>query len=150
MAGTNPDFDAAAFRSGVRTAMQLGAPVKKSDRVTFIFKTQPSYPPGTRLDQEGRPLDPRIAPIVEASLTGPLQVDCALEFTDASAEELPVGNFRPTKAVVTVFDTDYERVKNAKEVLIGGDRYIVGYKPPPLALFNVGIHQFVCFAVDET
>lgn len=148
MAGTNPNFDAAGFRAGIRLAMQMGAPVKESDRVTFVFKETKTY--NVRTDPEGNPLDPFAQPVSTTVPRANTQVDCALEFSDATADELPVGNFRPTKVVVTVFDTDYEVVKDAKELLIGGDRYLIGYERPPLGLFEVGMHQIVAFAIDES
>lgn len=150
MAGTDPNFDALAAEAGIRFAMQLGAPVKPQDRATFVFAKTLQYPPGTRLDQEGRPLDPRISPTTEASDRPDVQKDCAIEFSPADADEIPVGNFRPTKVTITMFEKDFEDVKDAREIRIGGDRYLVGYRPPPLALFNLGFQQIVAYALDET
>lgn len=154
MAGTNPAFNATAFEQGIRFAMKMGAPVNMSDRATFIFPKTTSYPAGTRLDREGRPLDPNI-PRTEAASQPDIQIDCALEFDDArlpigGTQELPVGRFAPSRITLTCFATDYERVKAAREVRVGNDTYVVAYRPPPLALFNVGIQQIVMYAKDET
>ena len=154
MAGSNPGFDAKAFEGGIRFAMQMGAPVKMENRVTFVFPKTTSYPPGTRLDREGRPLDPRV-PRTEAVSRPDIQVDCAVEFEDprlpiGGTQEIAVGRFTPTRLTLTLFETDYELVKEAKDVKVGGDTYVVAYHPPPLALFNVGFQQIVCHARDET
>lgn len=151
MAGTNPAFNATAFEEGIRFAMKMGAPVKMENRVTFVFPRATSYPPGTRLDREGRPLDPTVRRI-EAVDRPDIQVDCAVEFGDASGvtKETAVGRFAPTRVTLTLFEVDYERVKDAKEVRVGGDTYVVAYHPPPLALFNVGFQQMICHARDET
>jgi hypothetical protein len=49
--------------------------------------------------------------------------------TRADADELPVGNFRPTKVVVTLLDDDYQAVKNARRLRYNGDEYLFGYEP---------------------
>jgi hypothetical protein len=150
VAGTNPSFDAKAFKDGIRFAMKMGAPTNLSDQATFIFPKTTSYPKDTRLDREGRPLDPTV-PRTEAVSRPDIQVDCAIEFPlIAGSEEIAVGRFTPTRMTITVFQEDYERIRDAKDVRVGGDLYQVAYHPPPLALFNVGFQQIVVHARDET
>jgi hypothetical protein len=148
MAGSSPDFDPAAFRDGIRFAMRLGAPVNVEDRPTFRFRRTRSYPPGTPLDQNGQPLDPTATPITVTPT--PVQVDCAVEFSDVRPDELPAASLRPTKVVITLLDTDYELVKNATEVLLGGDRYLLMYRRPPMAIFDAGVHQIIGYAISES
>lgn len=150
MAGTDARFNAGQFRDAIRFAMQMGAPNKTQDKATFLFKKTRTWPPGTRLDQEGRPFDPTVTPV----LTGkdPVVLDnVAVEFAPARPEEVEVGNFRPTKVELTLLDEDWELVKDAIEVsLEGGDRYAISYEKPVNGLFEVDVHTFVAFARDES
>ena len=154
MAGVNPGFDATAFTEGIRFAMEMGAPVTPTDRATFRFPKVTSYPAGTRLDREGRPLNPNI-PRTEGTVRPDIQVDVAIEYdapsnTSGNINQTAVGKFPLVGVVLTLFQEDYLIVKDAREVIIGGDTYIVDHRPPPLALFNVGFQQIVLLAKDET
>lgn len=141
------DF-ATRFRDGVHLAMSFGQPPNAEDQPKFLFAASLTYPPGTALDQEGKPLDPTIEPT--ATTQNSITVPCAVEFQTATADELPVGSFRPTKATITLLDEDYVQVKDATDVVLGGDTYLIGYKPPPLGAGPVTVYQFVCFARQET
>lgn len=150
MAGTNPLFDATAFEEGIRFAMRMGAPINPADRATFRFPRTTTYPEGTRLDREGRPLDPRVVR-TEGTTRPDLQVDVAIEYgVPGNTDETPVGRFANGQVTVTLFQADYDQVKDAREIVIGQDTYIVAFHPPPLGLFNVGFQQIVAYAKDET
>lgn len=146
--GAASGFDSAGFRAAIRFAMTMGAPPVTADKATFRFRKTRSFPTGTRLDQEGNPLDPTIAvTVVEPT---PVVLDnVAVEFQTADPQELPVGNFRPTKAVLTLLDEEWATVDEAIEVQLGGDTYVIGYVHPPLGLFDVGVIQVSCFGVNE-
>ena len=101
-----------------------------------------------RTDQDGQPLDPDIE-VVEDPDTE-ITRDCAIEVTRADADELPVGNFRPTKVVVTLLDDDYLAVKDARRLLYNGDEYIFGYEPESVGLFEVGVYTLIFYALDES
>ena len=150
-------FDAQAFRDAIQFSMQMGAAPEGADQATFIFrsvgpatywKNGVEVTPAPRLDQDGKPLDPDIE--VRQPAPVEMKVDCAVEFFQASPDELPTGNFLPTKAVLTLLDQDYAKVKGCLDVRLGGDRYRLGYEVPPMGLFDVGIHQLVFFALDES
>ena len=83
------------------------------------------------VDAAPRPRRQAPGPDRERSSSPPVtkRVDCAVEFERADAEELPVGNFRPTKATVTLLDEEYDQVKGARELVYNGDRYVYGYEP---------------------
>lgn len=155
MAGTNAAFDAAAFRDGITLAMQMGAPPDPAIAAVFVFPdgavvftknnvvvTNP------KLDRDGYPFDPDIkrTPAPGARVT----VNCAIEMVKADQEEIPVGSFRPVKAIVTLLDVDYAQVKGCKEMIFNNDRYIYGYEPGALGLFEVGVHTMIFYAVQET
>ncbi len=149
-------FNADVFRQAIKSTMQMGAPPEVERRATFVMQAGTrSYvkdgvtlatPP--RLSRDGRPFDPEIAIVDVAPQT--MQVDCAVEITRADAEEGPVGTFRGTKAVVTLLDVDYAQVKDCRELRFNGDRYLRGYEPEGLGLFDVGVNTMIFYAVKET
>lgn len=148
MAGTDSRFDASAFRDAVHFAMNMGLPQTESERATFHFRGVKTWPPGTVLDQDGTPINPNISPTTVTP--DPVQIPCAVEFSQAKPDELPAGQFIPTKATVTILDEDYPQVKDAIEVELNGDRYAIRYTPPSMGLFEVTVYQFICFAKDES
>jgi hypothetical protein len=154
--GISADFDGDQFRRAIQFAMQMGAPPDVDKQAVFVFKpTSRTYwkngvQLGTapRLDRDGKPLDPKIqVRVVEAATK---KVDCAVEIVRADAEELPVGTFRQTKAIVTLLDEQYDQVKGCTELVFNGDRYRYGYEPEGLGLFSVGINTMIFYPVEET
>lgn len=149
MADALPGFDPAVFRDRIRFAMNMGLPQTLADRPTFYFRAVRTFPVGTRLDSEGSPLDPRIAPVSTAA-PNPVQVPCAVEFkADNSDNETIVGTFRDTTATLTLLDVDYALVADAIEVALGQQRYNIGYAAPPLGLGQATVYQLFCFPKGE-
>lgn len=148
MAGSDPRFDPNVFRTNIRFAMRMGMPEDATKGVTFRFGKTKTWPSGAALDQDGNPFDPTLSAIVTEP--DPVQIPVGVEFSQASPEELPVGQFVGSKVVLTMLDEDYEEVKLAKEVTIDGDDYIIRYEEPPIGLFDVTVHRFVCTSKDES
>lgn len=160
--GIPVDFDSEGFRNAIKFSMQMGTNPDASKVAKFVKKStartywkndvQLASPP--RLDREGKPLDPDIEVRKAADVefvSGPgKDVDVALEVTPADAQELPVGNFRPTKVTVTALDVDYAKIKDCRELIYNGDRYLYGYEPESMGLFDVGVYTIIFYAVDET
>lgn len=155
--GFNVAFPSDEFRNAIKFAMQMGATPDPAQRPTFVFgRGARTYrkdgavldPTTVRKDRDGRPLDPTIT--WEDAPGARVQADCAIEITRADAAELPVGNFRPTKATVTLLDVDYAQVKGCRELVYLGDRYAFGYEPEAPGLFDVGVHMLVFYAIEET
>ena len=165
---TDARFPRARFEEGVKFAMRMGAPVRPEDRATFHFRRVRTYPSGTRLDQEGKPLNPSVSATYLAPADLVLQ-EVAVEMEKATPAELPVGTRIPTRVVITMLEAQYQAIKAraatitvpgeapiatgesfAYEVSLGGDRYRIGYRVPPLALFDSGIQQIVCHAMEES
>lgn len=153
--GISADFDAAGFRNAIRFAMEMGLNPDPSRRPTFIRKSSSRvYKKNSvvistpRLDRDGRPLDPEVEVVRPADVE--VSVDCAIEVQRADAEELPVGTFRPTKVVATLLDDQYEEVKDCREMLYNGDRYVYGYEPESNGLFDVGVYTIIFYAVEDT
>lgn len=155
--GIDVDFDDDGFRNAIKFAMQMGTNPDPDKRPIFLKKnsgrvfkkngvvltTEP------RIDRDGNPFDPEIEVVVtpDDRLT---DIDCAVEIERADAEELPVGNFRPTKAVITLLDIDYAKVSDCRELIYNGDRYMFGYEPDAPGLFEVGVHTMIFYARDES
>jgi len=148
MADTVPGLDPAVFREKITFAMNMGLPQNEADRPTFYFRSVKTYPPNTVLDSEGTPLDPRIAATV--TTPDPVQVPCAVEFqATRNDDESLVGTFRQVTATLTLLDTDWEQVKDAIEVALGGVRYNISYLEPPLGMGTVTIYRIHCFPKGE-
>lgn len=154
--GISADFDGLQFRQAIRFAMQMGTPPDPDKQALFVFRptsrtfwkngVELGSPP--RLDRDGKPLDPTIE--VRRIEAATKRVDCAVEIVRADAEELPVGTFRQTKAVVTVLDEQYDEIRGCSEMVYNGDRYKYGYEPEGLGLFDVGINTMIFYPVEET
>lgn len=157
MAGTNAGFDAKAFRDAMKFAMNMGLPQKTEERATFHFRptktywttdATPTQVLNPRLDQNGNPLDPNIRTV--RTFPTPVQIPVAVDFDTAAVDERPVGAFKPTKVTITIIDEYWPQVAEAVEVELGGDRYVISYRHPPMGLFDVTIYTIECFAQSET
>lgn len=154
--GITADFDNDGFRNAIRFAMQMGTNPDPDRRPKFVQRssTRTYWKNGTqlgqepRLDRDGKPLDPEVE--IRRPVDQFIEVDCAIEVTRADAEELPVGTFQPTKVVVTLLDQQYVQVKDCREMVYNGDRYVFGYEPESNGLFDVGVYTMIFYAKDET
>lgn len=158
--GIAASFDATQFNAAIRFAMQMGTPNDPDRQPKFVKKAagrryflglveQFPAPNGTlRLDRDGRPFNPevRIEQVQDEFVT----VDCAVEVVKADADELPVGNFRATKAICTLLDEDYAKVVGCRELRYNADTYIFGYEPEANGLFDAGVHTMIFYALDES
>lgn len=156
--GISVDFPELDFRNGITFAMQMGKPNDPELVPTFGFVatgektyrrgTEVLDPASVRKDRDGRPLDPTIrvfqAPAVR------IEVDCAIEVTPVNAEELPVGNFRPSKAEVTVLDTEWQKIRGCRDMKYNGDTYLFAFEPEVNGLFGVDVHTLVFYALKDS
>lgn len=145
MAGTNRDFDAQAFRDGVRFAMDMAAPVEAVDQATFYFPNVLVY--NRPVDADNVPFDP--ASTVTSQPVTPVRVTCAIEYFDADGLPTNFGTVTPSKITITLLDEEYERVKSCSSVVVGGERYVYQRTEPPLGLFEVGLFTLHFTAEDE-
>lgn len=154
--GIAVDFDGEGFRNAIRFAMQMGTNPDADKAPIFIqkglgrtyWKNNVQLITTPRLDRDGQPYDPDIE--VRREADDQIRVDCAIEVVRADAEELPVGAFRLTKLVVTLLDDQYQVVKDCRELLYNGDRYMFGYEPESNGLFDVGVYTMIFYAKDES
>ena len=154
--GISAAFDGTGFRQAIRFAMQMGTNPDADRRPKFVRRSgQVTYwldgvelTTAPRMDRDGKPLNPDIE--VRRPADQLLEVDCAIEVVKADAEELPVGNFRPTKILVTLLDEQYALVEGCREMVYNGDRYVFGYEPESNGLFDVGVYTLIFYAKDES
>lgn len=137
------DQDAEDFRSAIRDTMQMGLPQDRGLRPTFHFPATITYPAGTILDSEGRPIDPRIkgAPNQKDAKQPPCTVDYA---PDTTNEGGLVGTNWDGRAVVTILDVDYELVADAIEVDLSAKRYLIQERTT-VGLGSCTVYQLRCF-----
>jgi hypothetical protein len=147
LAGFDPDF----FRSSIRNTMIMGLPQNEDERPIFHFPvTGYSYPDGTRLDSEGRPIDPRVkgAPVQKESVRSGSDVDevaCAVDTSlDTSNSSGLVGAYWDTRKQLTVLDTDYAKIADATEVDLSARRYLI-QEVSSVGLGPVTVYQLMCF-----
>lgn len=146
MAGTNPEFDADAFRDGILFAMEMGLPVEVEDRPTFHFPPTTTHATG---HGTGLPFDPSVD--YAADEPAPVQVDCAVAFFGGTGggEATALGHLASTRVEITLLSDEYEQVKGAYRVDIGGDVYRYQFTEPPVGLFNVGVYVMHFIAENE-
>lgn len=145
MAFTPAGFDAAAIRAGLLTAMDFGAPTRTDDKATFYMVTQ-SVPTGTAVDAEGVPFDPNVKLTTTRT---PIQVPCAVDYSDAGGTMGEFGTVASTHVTITLLDEEYQQIKGFAYVVCGGDKYFHSKTPPPEALGSIDVWTVICYSVDE-
>ena len=147
---TNPNFgagfDAAAFRDNIKSTMQMGSPNSSSEKVTFRWPVQKTYQ--GRTDPSGKPYS-KNAVVLDESTNEDVQIDCAVEFIDRTSVGSPIGEFNNPRVLITILDEDFEAVRTASTVLIGGNTYSIQYSRP-VGLFSVTVYELFAQAVDES
>lgn len=161
--GISANFPSGTVRNALLFAMQMGAPneVSETDKrqVRFLRRngaveyfaegsTTPLALNAFRRDRDGKPLDPTIRMVTAEDEE--ILVDVAIELTEATAEEVPVGNFRPVKATITIMAEEYAQIVGCREVIYNNDRYGYAYELDANGLFDMTFHTLIFFAIDES
>lgn len=161
--GIAVNFPSATVRNALLFAMQMGAPNETGPndkrQVRFLRRNGAiqyfrgdSFVPleldSFRRDRDGKPLDPTIR--METAEDEEVKVDVAIEVEEATAEELPVGNFRPVKATITIMAEEYAQIVGCREVIYNNDRYGYAYELAANGLFDMTFHTLIFFAIDES
>lgn len=160
--GIDVDFPSLEVTNGLRFAMQLGRNANASKAIHFMargsgsrtyWKNDVQLGSTPRLDSDGNPLDPDVEvrpPEDTEILDGDKPVDCAVEVEPRDALETPVGNFRPTKVIVTALGPQYQLIKDCRKILYNGDEYMLGYEPESVGLFDLEAYTLIFYAKDES
>jgi hypothetical protein len=149
MAGTNDGFDSAAFKAGIHFVMAMGAPPIADEQATFYFPSVLMYqsPEGTDAADD-IPLDPSI-PVTRTTVPS-VKVPCAVEYLDANGVVTDFGLVTPSKAVVTLLDDDYVKVKNCSYVMLNGEKFVYRHTEFPSGLFDVGLYTMHFVSEDQS
>lgn len=146
MAGTNTDFNANEFRSGISFAFGMAAP-GPAEAVTFHFR--PTVSSTAVLDDEDVPFDPAAA--LSTSVADPIQVPCGVQYQDEHGQLVrSLGVLKPSRIIVTLLDTDYAKVKDCTHITLAGDHYDRAALYPPSGLFDVTLYRLEFLARQES
>lgn len=155
--GLSAAFPTQTVRNALLFAMQMGKPNDATRQVKFLRRTGTvTYTKNgveipiadVRRDRDGKPLDPEVS-IVRVP-DEPISVDVAIELSEASADEIPVGNFRPVKATVTMMEAEYQLITGCRELMYNADRYGFAYELDATGLFDLTFHTLIFFALNES
>ena len=152
------DFDQVEFETGIRETMKMGMPEADAEKLTWWFKRDQEYSPA---DTAGNPFDWTDDPISDEpgnpDIPDPdpnhdqsLIVDYAIEFSSrpAGSTTTVLGEVDNSRAVVTLFRVDFEKIKTADYAKIDAATYKIQFKAPPLGLFTSTVVQVYLEAVD--
>lgn len=153
MAGKNPGNASFGkdFRKNIRFAMNMGAPPLVEERATFFFPNVLMYQSPddeADTDESGTPFDPSI-PVTQVTPQS-VQVPCSVEYYDAQGVLTDFGMVTPSRAVITLLDEDYAKVKECAYVVLGGERFIYRNTQAPEGLFDVGLYTMHFTAENDT
>lgn len=136
MAGSNPDFDKAAFETGIRFSMRMGLPPAEEKQVEFHFPQ--TYVHAGSGDDIGVPFD--FDEVTNRDGPVPIKVDCAVEFFyDQGQAASGFGIVQATRIRITLLSDEYTLIEDCSHVSIDGDIYEYRFTEPPLGLFDSGI-----------
>lgn len=142
-----PGFNRPAVTAGLRRAMGFGEPNRVEDKATFHFPRR-TPPADTPADAEGVPFDPDVQPD-RTPLKPPQLVPCAIEFHAGTTTSETFGDSRASRIEITLLDPDYQKVKGFSYVVVGGEKYVYSYTPPPEALGSLDVWTVICISEDE-
>lgn len=153
-------FDQDEFESATRETMKMGMPDDDAEKLTWWFKRDQEYSPA---DMAGDPFDWTDAPISDEpgnpDIPDPdpnhdqsLIVDYAIEFSSrpAGSTTTVLGEVDNSRATITLFRVDFEKIKTADYATIENTTYLIQFKAPPLGLFTSTVVQVYLEAVDES
>lgn len=151
------DFDQTEFEDAIRETMQMGMPQEVSERLTWWWKRDTTSSPD---DSAGYPLvwsddpvtdDPGNPDLPDDGDPQSLVVDYAMEFSSrpAGSKTTVLGEIDNSRAEVTLFKEDWERVQTADYATFGDARYRLQFAAPHQGLFGSTIVTVYLEAVDE-
>jgi hypothetical protein len=155
----SPAFNEGAFRTAILNTMLMGMPEDPTQQLTWWWRRDLTYSPD---DPAGSPYDWTQAPVAnvpgnpKAKDEGPsveqrLVVPYALEYSarQVGAASTVFGEIDTSRAVVSLTDTDYEKIKTADYATIGDTTYRIQFKGPAIGLFGYTLYQMYLEAEDS-
>lgn len=152
-------FNEGKFRSAIRETMKMGMPESDDEKLKWWWKRNRTY---SAPDPAGNPYDWTATPSSnlpgnpDIDDPGPTQdqsliVDYALEFSSRPAGSIQtiLGEIDNSRAVITMFEEDWEQVKTADYCTIGDSTYNIQFAGPAQGLFGVTMMTCYLEAEDE-
>lgn len=157
MAGTDPRFDAARFRTAIKNAMVMGFPNETEKQITWTWDVERTF---VTADSGGFPLDWSAAQVDEESDIADLIVDCAVKFTPVGGASrvggTELGIMDVANVEATLLDVDYDALlvhgggRFPNKAMLDGNVYVVQFVAPPFGLFEVNVYSVALQAIDES
>lgn len=129
-------FDQAGFEDGIRTAMQMAQPNETADVPIFYFLGTTSSTSPT--DGRGVPFDPD-ATVTTVAPDPVTDVLCAMEFGVGTDRDTRLGRLDESQLTITFLDDEYQQIKGADHMTVGGMRYDFDSYDGPYALFTSSV-----------
>lgn len=153
MAGTSPDFNADEFRTNIRAVFDIFAPVDTDEQAMFYFPNRLVYGVGT--DADDVPFDRTALPVSQQPVA-PLRLPCAVEYFDAAGNLTDFGVMVPSRATITLLDTDYHQIDGTvagtmhfSYVMLRGEKFVYRSTEYPDAIFDAGLYTVHVYAEGE-
>lgn len=151
-------FPETTVRTAILDTMLMGMPEDVDKRLTWYWKRAQTFSPD---DPAGNPYDWTATPIVDDPgnpvLPDPggdqsLQVPYALEFSarPAGSATTVLGEIDTSRAIVTMVETDFEKIKTADYAIIDDSRYRIQFDAPPVGLFGLTVYTVYLEAEDSS
>lgn len=146
-------FPEQQFRDAIRASMQMGMPESDDEKLIWRWNRQKTFVPS---DPRGRPYDFTKIPVTDepgnpegdAEDDGVI-IDYALTIRGQDETITSLGPINAQELTVTIFDVDWERIKDADYAQIGDVTYDIKFEAPPYGLFAVTMHDVYLEARDE-
>ena len=141
------NFPSSQVRQQVLATMQMGIPNDPDDRAVFYFKEDKEYTQKT--SPSGIPYDKKASAVIDNTKAPVSDVMYAVEYVERNPDYRATGDYDNVRAVITMVDTEFEKVRGAVKVKLGGDSYEIGWVKP-LGLFDITVYQISCITPDAS
>lgn len=154
----SPAFSESTFRTAILNTMLMGMPEDPGQQLRWWWHRDQTYSPD---DPAGNPYDwtespltsvpgnpklPDKDPASEQSLIVPYALEYSARQTGSTTA---FGEIDTSRAVVSLTDTDYEKIKTADYATVGETTYRIQFKGPAIGLFGYTLFQMFLEAEDS-
>lgn len=130
MAGTNPDFDAAAFRQAIKSTWQMAGQTDAQARI-YLHSSTPV----------GNPFNPAVS--VSSTSADYVEGQWGVEYFDSSdIQQNPFGMYPPARVVISMFEDEAEEIEDPHYAVVDGQTYYFTGELAPVALFDAQMRRF--------
>lgn len=138
-------FDGDRFKSMIREVRTMATPNKQPERVIFHWEKNRQF--NIQTDRSGVPYSKNVKPVAD-NTPEPVEVLCSVTYVDRAPSIESVGNFDTPRAVLEMFSEEFDQIRGASYVYLGGSKYNIDYATVE-ALFDVDSYTLHCTAESE-